>query len=240
MKKITIKRGDRFQHTKEIFEVLKDNESIRQGSYEKYYNDKLEVSGFYSNNLKDSIWTDYFRGKLVSVRHYTNGSRTGLWEFFSSDGDPEMRINMDTDSITFVREKKDSVHRSIKNDSSKRSQFLDDHGKWEIIPAQAKSPQDLFSMGYFLRFLNHNLKYPNDAIDKEQMGTVWIGIIIDEAGLPVDYAIEQSSSFKSLDEEALRVWKNFQGEYFPAVVNGKKVRSKIIRPLIFKLETSHH
>jgi hypothetical protein len=186
LKKITIKKGDRFQNTKEIFEVLEANESIRQGSYEKYSNDKLELTGFYFNNFKDSIWTDYSRDRVIAVRRYKNGSKTGLWEFFSSNGDLEMRINMDIDSITYFSTKTDSVHRSIKIDSAHRSQFLDENGKWEIIPAHAKSPEDLFTAGYFLRFLNRTLRYPNEAVDSEQMGTVWIGIIIDETGLPVD------------------------------------------------------
>jgi TonB family protein len=242
LKKISEESGDKYSKIKETFEVLKSDKSIRQGSYEKYRRDKLQTTGFYNKNEKDSTWIEYSNGTTIAIRHYKNGARTGEWEFYNFKTELELKYNIEEDSVTFIKEK-DSTNKIIKPDSSKtalptdsaiRFQFSDADGNWKKIPSGSRFPMNLFSSGEFARFLNVTLRYPDDAVNNEIQGVIWIGVIIDENGHAIDYTFEKTVH-KSLDDEAMRVVKLFHPEYIPAIVNGKKVKSKIIQPIQFKI-----
>jgi periplasmic protein TonB len=84
-------------------------------------------------------------------------------------------------------------------------------------------------------FLNRTLRYPQDAIDTEAQGTPFVEITIDENGNAIDYAVSKSVH-RALDEEAMRVFKIFKPEFVPAEKNGKRVKIKVVLPIVFRLE----
>ena len=84
------------------------------------------------------------------------------------------------------------------------------------------------------RYLNKNLRYPQDAIDNEVQGTVVVQFIVDKAGVVSD--VEAISGPKELRDEAVRVIKK-SGQWTPAVQNGRQVKSYKKQPIVFRLET---
>jgi protein TonB len=84
------------------------------------------------------------------------------------------------------------------------------------------------------RYLNRNLRYPQDAIDTEIQGTVVVQFIVDKEGVVSD--VEAISGPKELRDEAVRVIRK-SGKWTPAVQNGRQVKSYKKQPIVFRLET---
>lgn len=84
------------------------------------------------------------------------------------------------------------------------------------------------------RYLNKNLRYPQEAQDNEIQGTVVIQFIVDKAGMVSD--VEAISGPKELRDEAIRVIKK-SGQWTPAVQNGRQVKSYKKQPIVFRLES---
>jgi periplasmic protein TonB len=83
------------------------------------------------------------------------------------------------------------------------------------------------------RYLNRNLRYPQDAIDNEIQGTVVVQFIVDKEGMVSE--VEAISGPKELRDEAVRVIKK-SGKWTPAVQNGRQVKSYKKQPIVFRLE----
>jgi protein TonB len=84
------------------------------------------------------------------------------------------------------------------------------------------------------RYLNRNLRYPQDAIDNEIQGTIVVQFIVDKEGMVSE--VEAISGPKELRDEAVRVIKK-SGKWTPAVQNGRQVKSYKKQPIVFRLET---
>jgi protein TonB len=84
------------------------------------------------------------------------------------------------------------------------------------------------------RYLNRNLRYPQEAIDNEIQGTIVVQFIVDKEGVVSD--VEAISGPKELRDEAVRVIKK-SGKWTPAVQNGRQVKSYKKQPIVFRLET---
>lgn len=82
------------------------------------------------------------------------------------------------------------------------------------------------------RFLNRNLRYPQEAIDNEIQGAVVVQFIVDKEGNVSD--VEAVSGPPELRIEAVRVIKK-SGKWTPAVQNGRKVKSYKKQPIGFRL-----
>ena len=86
----------------------------------------------------------------------------------------------------------------------------------------------------WIKYLNTNFKYPEEAIKKEIHGTVVSKFIIDTNGVISNIQIIKSAN-KILDDETINVIKN-SGQWIPAIQNGRKVVSYKIQPLVYKLD----
>jgi protein TonB len=84
------------------------------------------------------------------------------------------------------------------------------------------------------RFLNKNLRYPDDAVNNEIQGTVIVQFIVDKEGNVSDVSAI-SGPEGGLREEAIRVIKK-SGKWTPAIQNGRQVKSYKKQPIIFRLE----
>jgi hypothetical protein len=74
----TVTKDSSITGISEIYNVLKQDKKIRHGSYQVRQTilNKLSVSGFYKNNLKDSVWTSYtLTGAVIDSGSYNNGNR---------------------------------------------------------------------------------------------------------------------------------------------------------------------
>lgn len=222
-KEIVEKSGTKWNKEKKVYSVLIDNNTVKQGAYQHYYNDKLVVSGFYKMDKKDSVWQrNTSRGVMVSKKMYAEGKRTGSWEFFNQDGSTALKYDFNTAS--FQTQQPDTL--IVKYQAA--------NGDWAIGKAD-RAPVWLRSKWEWFAYVNITLRYPVGAIDAQKSGVVLVGVLVDEEGNAIEYTIDKSV-FPALDNESLRVVQQFQPEFLPAERDGKKVRSKVLVPMIFKME----
>ena len=87
----------------------------------------------------------------------------------------------------------------------------------------------------WLRYLNKNFRYPDDAVNNEIQGTVVVQFIVDKEGNVSDVQAISGPENGGLREEAVRVIKK-SGKWTPAVQNGRQVKSYKKQPIVFKLE----
>jgi TonB family protein len=227
-KKITVS-GKGFPKTEEVYYVLKDDNTKKDGPYEVIRGGNVVCSGFYKDDQKDSVWEVYsFNNILLSRKWYQQGKRTGKWEFFTRSGEDAWTYDFNTHVLTGQ-----PTIRSPKTDTATYL-YLSPSGSW-IRDSLDKAPIVLYSSGEWMRFLNTNLRYPDEAVNHNDQGEVDINITVDENGDAADYRVVKSAT-PALDAEALRVVKKFNFEFIPAEKDGKKVRMQYRVPLVFKLE----
>ncbi len=85
----------------------------------------------------------------------------------------------------------------------------------------------------WMRYLNKNIRYTQEAIDNEIEGTVMVQFIVDIEGNLSN--VEAVSGPNELKEEAVRVIKK-SGNWSPAIQNGRKVKSYKKQSVLFKLD----
>src|SRR5450432_1992025 len=86
----------------------------------------------------------------------------------------------------------------------------------------------------WLRYLNKNLVYPEEASSAEIQGQVVVQFVVDKEGVVSD--VEALSGPKELQDAAVRVIRK-SGAWKPAIQNGRKVKSIKRQPINFKLES---
>lgn len=79
------------------------------------------------------------------------------------------------------------------------------------------------------------IKYPQSAVDEGVKGTVIVSFIIEKDGALTNLKVEEGVD-ERLDDEALRVI-NVSPKWIPGKIGGKKVRTRIILPVEFRLAT---
>ena len=227
-KKVTV-TGKGFPKTEEVYYVLKDDNTKKDGPYEVIRNENVVLSGFYKNDQKDSVWEVYAPNNiLLSRKWYQQGKRTGKWEFFTRAGEVDWTYDFNTNVLV----RTPSERSKIKDTATYF--YMSPSGSW-VRDSLDRVPVALYSSGEWLRYLNTNLRYPDEAVNHNEQGQVIINITVDETGDAVDYTVGKSAT-PALDAEALRVVRKFNPEFVPAEKDGKKVRVQCRMPLVFKLE----
>jgi periplasmic protein TonB len=89
----------------------------------------------------------------------------------------------------------------------------------------------------WMQFLNKNLHYPDQAIDKNIQGDVVVQFEIDKEGNIGNIKVLSGPKKGGLREEAIRVIK-ISGKWLPAVENSVLVKSYKRETISFKLSVS--
>lgn len=89
----------------------------------------------------------------------------------------------------------------------------------------------------WLRFLNKNLRFPDDALNNNIQGTVIVQFIVDKEGNVSDVQAISGPDQGGLRDEAIRVIRR-SGQWLPAIQNGVKVKSYKRQPVIFVLASA--
>jgi len=85
-----------------------------------------------------------------------------------------------------------------------------------------------------MRYIQTNLNYPQDAIELNEQGKVFISFVVDTDGSISSVNIERGVS-KSIDREAARIVRSFPN-WVPGEINYQKVKSRVRLPINFVLE----
>jgi protein TonB len=95
-------------------------------------------------------------------------------------------------------------------------------------------PQPVGGNEAWAKFLQKNLRYPGDALEKEMSGLVFVSFIVEKDGHLSNIKVERGPGY-GLDEEAARVLK-LAKPWTPGMQNGQHVRVKLTLPVRFSLD----
>jgi hypothetical protein len=212
------KNGD-----KETFYVLKSDNNVLHGSYEKK-GAFSHVTGTYKNGLKDGLWTEFStKSKLRSRGAYANNVRVGIWKFYNWEGELEQEFNFTTNELVsdnLLEVLKERKFKIIKGTDTLFT-FLERPpvyitGKTRMQSALTKGSQ----IGIILRLT-------------QASGNVIVGFVIDTTGKARDYRII-SGIHPACDTEALRMVKQIPPNWLPAKLNGELVEVEHSITISFK------
>lgn len=88
---------------------------------------------------------------------------------------------------------------------------------------------------HFREYVQKNLVYPPEAVEKGQFGRVEVQFTVDKEGLVGNIKIMRSTGSKALDKEAVRVISN-SPKWIPAKNNHIIIRQQITIPVIYMLQ----
>jgi protein TonB len=83
------------------------------------------------------------------------------------------------------------------------------------------------------KFLQKNLRYPSEALDRQMSGRVFVSFIVEKDGHLSSITVDRGAGF-GMDEEAARVLK-LAHAWTPGMQNGRPVRVKYTLPVNFSL-----
>lgn len=131
------------------------------------------------------------------------------------------------DTILFNRNDFDALPSQVKQEIS-----ANNDGIFTTRNTQAKFPGENIS---WLRFINHTMRFPQEAMQKNIQGTVVVQFRVDESGNLSDVEAISGPEAGGLRKETVRVLKQ-SGKWEPATWNGYKVTSYRQQALTFKWE----
>lgn len=221
VKTVKLQSGSKYNMAKEQFSVLRDNDTIRHGLYQRFRNETLVEQGSYNQNQKDGSWKLFDNTQLVSEKEYISGNRFGTWKAYKVDGALEWEYDCSTNTFSGTPF------------TAKVVSYENEKGEWISDPNLSNATR-LTGLVEWTRFLNETLRYPIQAIDEEIQGTVQVEITMDTTGAPVEYNVALPAKMQ-LVPESLRVVRLYKPEIIPYEKDGKRVRVKIRVPLTYRL-----
>lgn len=102
-----------------------------------------------------------------------------------------------------------------------------------IYDAPEVMPEYPGGMQAMMSFIGENVKYPEDAMEKNISGKVFVSFVVEKDG-SVSEAKVVKGVCESIDKEALRV-VNAMPKWTPGKKDGKNVRVSYTLPFTFKL-----
>jgi protein TonB len=85
-----------------------------------------------------------------------------------------------------------------------------------------------------IAFIQANLRYPENSIENNEQGKVYVYFIIESDGSISNITIARGVS-PSIDAEAIRVIK-LMPKWNPGLEKGRPVRTRMMLPVVFKLQ----
>ena len=110
----------------------------------------------------------------------------------------------------------------------------DSTAKEEVFMVAEQMPEYPGGMKEMLKFLQENVKYPENAMKNNVQGRVIVQFVVEKDGTPNEFKVLRSVD-PDLDAEALRVMKAMP-KWKPGMQKGQVVRVKFTVPVSFKLQ----
>ena len=211
-------------NTTEKYYVLKSDENIKQGLYEKRLHDNsLAIRGYYSKNKKDSIWIFYASNGIdtTSIGCYTNDKPNGKWTIY--DDQCRVRYKFDYSKYDVV------VYNWY--ETPNKFPILNDTA-WTV--SDIDSPPLIIGIENPAQLISGSLRYPFRAHENGISGQVLISFIVDNEGNACDFKVLKGVA-KDLDAEALRATKILDKNWFPAKKDGQAITIEYFIPINFVL-----
>jgi TonB family protein len=169
-------------------------------------------------------------GTADTVGDYVKGKRNGQWRFFAPTGRLLGYQMYQDGSLLWT---KDTLQKMQEADSLKGLHQNDNSDVKTKVEIEAAFPGGTAA---WLRYMNKNLRYPDDAAKRKVEGQVIVDFVVDTTGHIPETSVWVSRSVEfALDEEATRIILNSR-IWVPAIQNGRQVTSYKRQPIIFKLQ----
>ena len=110
----------------------------------------------------------------------------------------------------------------------------DSTAKEDVFMVAEQMPEFPGGMKEMLKFLQENVKYPENAMKNNVQGRVIVQFVVEKDGTPTEFKVLRSVD-PDLDAEALRVMKAMP-KWKPGMQKGQVVRVKFTIPVSFKLQ----
>lgn len=227
-KKVKIKNQKKKYY--EVFYVLKSDPSVRHGKYEKLgttLNSPM-VTGEYKLGKKNGLWTEFFGSgpftKICTKGFYTDGQKSGTWEYFDINGELNQRYNYDKNEMTFVKEPEGGFPKQLEQINGNDTLLVDIDQYPFYVGGQ-------FNLN---RYFIDNVEYPELAIENKIQGMVWLEFDLDEEGKIINLHVFQGLGY-GCDEAALKVAEDLPSFYLPAKNRGTPVKVHLYMLVQFHL-----
>lgn len=234
--------------TDEVYQVLKENKSFKDGYYTKFYKfskrKKKQIVGFYSRNKKDSVWRYFdWNGNLTkkgrfengqkngrwtiylwnsqspsSLGLYENGAKVGIWRYFNEHGILIHKFNHTQNELLFFTRNEDAIIQQA-NDLDKYRE-----SKEMVLGGNTG----------FLQYIRREFHYPEEAQWNGITGKVFVNFFVDENFKKWDFIATNNPGY-GLGEEAIRLIKDGP-LIIPAKKDGKYVGTKLSFPIGFNIQ----
>ena len=148
----------------------------------------------------------------------------GIWEFYDPSGELEQTYDFTKDSLLFQKTGNKPVtvpYRVIM-------------GADTLLTKLDTYPVLIGGSATVGKTFRNYLKYPPEARESRIQGRVQISFLIDSNGKASNYKIHKGIG-GACDEEALRVVKLIPNKWVAGTLNGKKVNTIYILPVVFRL-----
>lgn len=110
------------------------------------------------------------------------------------------------------------------------STFVDSVAKFSEVEVKPEFPG---GEAAFYKYLQENIRYPREALERGVQGKVWIEFVIDKDGGVIDAKVARGVAL-SLDAEAVRVVSEMP-KWKPGYQKGKAIKVKYTMPINFAL-----
>lgn len=229
LKSVTVKTGFKPKTIEKYYIDKKSN--ARFGEYKKFSGETILLTGYYNNNLKDSIWSEYsIYGNIIAQGEYSKDKKVENWYYFSFKGDT-IQIYDHTKATMILYDTIKEKKLYPKNMLPGNSDTIVDNSAFTKTD---KKPIYIGGKTKIRDIIMKNIHYP--AIDRSNgiQGVSYVLFVVDREGNTVNVSIKNSIS-ETIDEESKRVISLLGKNWVPGVHEGKKVNCYYIIPLMYKL-----
>lgn len=196
---------------KEVYYVLRDDKSVKQGPYLLKSNKKPLIEGWYHNGLKDSLWTYNFfhNNKIRAKGYYKNGKKVGVWEYYNGRDAILSRFDYTNDTLLFTTCKIKDTVLPVKTASG-----------YKLTRVDSQPIFKEFGSNYWYFGLVRDFIGDQSPVNKRIYSTIQFEI--DSLGVMSNFKVKQGN-YDFYNEYTLKRVKQLPNEWVPAKINGKPV-----------------
>lgn len=209
----------------EEYTVLKKERDVKHGEYKQMYeNGGLIETGYYKNDLKDSLWVYYAKNgtDTLSFGNYKDDRQVGPWVINDINGIFDYVYNFSTRKI----------YRYNWRDQSNMFHVLGSEGRW--VEEEIDSPPLMLDGSDPLRIIARNIQYPTRAWKGGIDGHVVVSFVVDSTGRMGSIDLKKTAD-PDLDKEALRIFNTVDFDWHPAQKDDRYITVKYSLPVTFIL-----
>lgn len=208
---------------KEVFTISDSVKNIKEGAFKQFPGPGSgnSTEGYYHNNLKDGLWKYYYRDLLVAEGYYTADKKVGIWVGYTRGFE---RLKYDftkQELLAYIPATIDTVQKFKALISSADTVF-------------DRKPIYINGMVNFANNLLRGVHYPALARETNKQGEVIIAFTINEEGNTNNFVAKTNLGY-GLENEALRIMKQNNGVWVPAILKGKPVAVECEVAILFEL-----